>query len=76
MSIDEKELVLMGKAIDVNGDGKFDKDEIVRKFTREERKAFFAKKRASFDQIIKEKEEKLKQKMEDKKKKKEESRKS
>lgn len=49
MSIDEKDLVLMGKAIDVNGDGKFDKDEVVRKFTREERKAWFASKRASFE---------------------------
>ena len=57
----------MGKAIDVNGDGKFDKDEVVRKFTREERKAWFASKRASFEQIAKEKEEKQKQKMEEKK---------
>jgi len=43
----------MLKAMDVNGDGKFDKDEIVHKFTREERKAWFARKRASLKEIKK-----------------------
>ena len=76
IEIEEKDLVLLSKAIDVNGDGKFDQDEIVHKYTREERKAWFARKRAAFEEIKKRKEEKLTKRMQQKKESKDKSHKS
>ena len=45
LSVDDKALPMIAQFLDQNGDGKFTEDEIVHKYTREERKAWFAKKR-------------------------------
>ncbi len=48
--MDEKTLFLFAKAIDQNGDDRYDKDEIVHKYNKEERKEWFTRRRAEAEE--------------------------
>ncbi len=70
--MDEKTLYLFAKAIDKNGDDQYDKDEIVHKYTKEERKEWFARRRVEAEAKWNAKKEAVKKNQEAKEKKAEE----
>ena len=70
--MDEKTLYLFAKAIDQNGDDRYDKDEIVHKYTKEERKEWFTRRRTEAEEKWNAKKETVKKNQEAKEKKAEE----
>ena len=70
--MDEMTLYLFAKAIDKNGDGQFDKDEIMHKYTKEERTEWFARRRVEAEAKWNAKKETVKKNQEAKEKKAEE----